>query len=89
MRAEEELVQNFDCLIAAQSYANCSEALHLYIRHEDCLKVIVLRGEIKQTRSPADTILSLKGVKHGEFSSLCRRGKPLNIRTTLNKSNRN
>lgn len=121
--AEEELLQNFDRLIAAQGYANRSEALrdlmrdamvksrledapetgevlgsltlvydhhandlsekmgalqheyfnfivsvmHVHINHDDCLEVIVLRGELVQIRSLADSILSLKGVKHGKL----------------------
>jgi CopG family nickel-responsive transcriptional regulator len=121
--AEEELLRNFDRLIAAQGYANRSEALrdlmrdaivksrledaheaaevlgsltlvydhhasdladkmnalqhdyfnfivsvlHVHISHDDCLEVIVLRGEIKRVRALADAILSLKGVKHGKL----------------------
>lgn len=41
--------------------------LHVHISHDDCLEVIVLRGEIKQVRSLADALLSLKGVKHGKL----------------------
>ncbi len=121
--AEEELLQNFDRLIASQGYANRSEALrdlmrdalvksrledapetsevlgsltlvydhhasdlsekmnslqhdffnfivsvlHVHISHDDCMEVIVLRGEIKQVRSLANSLLSLKGVKHGKL----------------------
>ncbi len=121
--AEEELLQNFDRMIAAQGYANRSEALrdlmrdalvkskledapdagevlgsltlvydhhasdlsdkmndlqhqffnfivsvlHVHISHDDCLEVIVLRGEIRQVRALADELLSLKGVKHGKL----------------------
>ncbi len=41
--------------------------LHVHISHDDCMEVIVLRGEIKQVRSLADALLSLKGVKHGKL----------------------
>lgn len=41
--------------------------LHVHISHDDCLEVIVLRGEIKQVRQLADALLSLKGVKHGKL----------------------
>ncbi len=120
---EEELLQNFDRLIAAQGYANRSEALrdlmrdalvksrlddvpetgevlgsltlvydhhasdladkmnalqhdyfnfivsvlHVHISRDDCMEVIVLRGGIKQVRTLADALLSLKGVKHGKL----------------------
>ena len=120
---EDELLQNFDRLIADQGYANRSEALrdlmrdalvkskledapetgevlgtltlvydhhasdlsdkmnslqhdyfnfivsvlHVHINHDDCMEVIVLRGDLKKVRSLADSILSLKGVKHGKL----------------------
>lgn len=41
--------------------------LHVHISHDDCLEVIVLRGEVQQIRSLADALLSLKGVKHGKL----------------------
>jgi len=41
--------------------------LHVHISHDDCMEVIVLRGEITQIRSLADSLLSLKGVKHGKL----------------------
>lgn len=41
--------------------------LHVHISHDDCMEVIVLRGEVQQIRSLADALLSLKGVKHGKL----------------------
>lgn len=41
--------------------------LHVHISHDDCMEVIVLRGEIRQVRMLADSLLSLKGVKHGKL----------------------
>ena len=41
--------------------------LHVHISPDDCLEVIVLRGEVKQVRLLADSLLSLKGVKHGKL----------------------
>ncbi len=41
--------------------------LHVHISRDDCMEVIVLRGEIKKVRSLADALLSLRGVKHGEL----------------------
>ena len=120
---EDELLQSFDHLIAAQGYETRSEALrdlmrdalvktkleisaetgevcasltlvydhhasdltdkmndlqhkyynlivsvlHVHISHDECMEVIVLRGEIKQVRTLADALLSLKGVKHGKL----------------------
>ena len=120
---EDELLQNYDQLIAAQGYGTRSEALrdlmrdalvrskieissetgegigsltlvydhhasdltdkmndlqhdhhdlivsvlHVHISHDDCMEVIVLRGEIKNIRVVAESLLSLKGVKHGKL----------------------
>ena len=121
--AEDELLQSFDQLIAAQGYGTRSEALrdlmrdalvksrveissetgevvgsltlvydhhasdltdkmndlqhghhdlivsvlHVHISHDDCMEVIVLRGDGKDIRSVAESLLSLKGVKHGKL----------------------
>ena len=121
--AEENLLENFDRLIAKQGYPNRSEALrdlmrdalvrsrleeppegaevlgsltlvydhhardlskrmanlqhdhhglvisvlHVHISHDDCMEVIVLRGLAGQVRLLADSLLGLKGVKHGKL----------------------
>jgi CopG family nickel-responsive transcriptional regulator len=41
--------------------------LHVHVSHDDCMEVIVLRGAIRQIRALANSLLSLKGVKHGEL----------------------
>ncbi len=41
--------------------------LHVHISHDDCMEVIVLRGGIGQIRLLADSLLGLKGVKHGRL----------------------
>ena len=41
--------------------------LHIHISHEDCMEVIVLRGKAKGVRTLSDSLLSLKGVKHGRL----------------------
>lgn len=41
--------------------------LHVHINHEDCMEVIVLRGDVKRIRTLANSLLSLKGVKHGDL----------------------
>lgn len=41
--------------------------LHVHVSHDDCMEVIVLRGAAKQIREMANSLLSLKGVKHGEL----------------------
>jgi CopG family nickel-responsive transcriptional regulator len=41
--------------------------LHVHVDHDDCLEVIVLRGAMRDVRSIAESLLSLKGVKHGKL----------------------
>ena len=40
---------------------------HVHINHDDCLEVLVLRGRAREVRAPADSLLSLRGVKHGRL----------------------
>ncbi len=48
-------------------FDSIASVLHVHISQDDCLEVIVLRGEISQVRALADALLSLKGVKHGRL----------------------
>lgn len=41
--------------------------MHVHISHDDCMEVIVLSGKIQNVRSIAESLLSLKGVKHGKL----------------------
>jgi len=41
--------------------------LHVHISHDDCMEVIVLRGQASEVRTLAHSLLSLKGVKHGKL----------------------
>lgn len=41
--------------------------LHVHISHDDCMEVIVLRGNSADIRKLSDALLSLKGVKHGQL----------------------
>ena len=41
--------------------------LHVHVNHDDCMEVIVLRGEVGQVRSVSESLLTLRGVKHGKL----------------------
>jgi len=41
--------------------------LHVHVSHDDCMEVIVLRGAAHDVTSLADSLLNLKGVKHGKL----------------------
>ena len=49
--------------------------LHVHINHDDCLEVIVLRGDLKEVRSISHSLLSLKGIKHGKLFTTLPAGK--------------
>ena len=44
-------------------------ALHLHLNERYCLEVIVLRGKPAQVRKIADSLISTRGVVHGELVS--------------------
>ena len=44
-------------------------SLHVHLDHENCLEVIVLRGEGQDVRKAAEKMMSLKGVKHVKLST--------------------
>lgn len=41
--------------------------LHAHISHDDCMEMLMLRGAASKIRLLADSLLSLKGVKHGKL----------------------
>ena len=42
---------------------------HVHMDHDNCLEVIVLRGEGKDVRVAAEKMMSLKGVKHVKLTT--------------------
>ncbi len=41
--------------------------LHVHLDHDNCLEVLVVRGKSKHVRDIAGTLISTKGVKHGQL----------------------
>ena len=41
--------------------------LHAHLDHENCLEVVVLRGNSKDVQKLADRLISTKGVQHGRL----------------------
>jgi CopG family nickel-responsive transcriptional regulator len=42
--------------------------LHVHLDHDNCLEVLILRGRSADVQKVADTLISVKGVKHGQLS---------------------
>lgn len=41
--------------------------LHVHLDHDNCLEVLVVRGDATQIRALADALIAAKGVKHGRL----------------------
>lgn len=42
-------------------------SLHVHLDHDNCLEVIVLRGAYEQVKLVADSLIAMKGVRHGQL----------------------
>ena len=42
--------------------------LHVHLDHDHCLEVLVVKGKGSDIRKVADTLVSVKGVKHGKLT---------------------
>jgi CopG family nickel-responsive transcriptional regulator len=43
-------------------------AMHVHLDHHNCLEVLAVKGRARDIQKMADTLISLKGVKHGKLS---------------------
>jgi CopG family nickel-responsive transcriptional regulator len=59
-----------DRLTAAQheSHHAMLSTLHVHLDHDNCLEVVVVRGPAGEVRRVADTLIAMKGVKHGRLT---------------------
>jgi len=40
---------------------------HVHLDHHNCAETIILKGKAKELRALADSLIALKGMKHGEL----------------------
>ena len=40
---------------------------HVHLDHDNCLETIALKGKAKELKNLADSLIALKGMKHGEL----------------------
>jgi len=50
---------------------------HIHLDHDNCLEIIAVKGTPKEAKELADTLTSVKGVKHGTLS-MSTTGKAIN-----------
>ena len=43
--------------------------MHVHLDHDNCLEVLVLKGDPQRVRALADRLIACKGVKHGTFTA--------------------
>ena len=43
-------------------------ATHVHLDHDNCLEVLVLRGDAGRVQAMADRLISCRGVRHGVFT---------------------
>lgn len=43
-------------------------SMHVHLNNDNCLEIIAVKGEGKKIRNLADSLISTKGVKHGELT---------------------
>ena len=44
-------------------------ATHIHLDHDNCLEMIAVRGTAKKVQKLADTLIGMRGVKHGKLSA--------------------
>ena len=44
-------------------------SMHVHLDHDNCLEVVVLRGEGKDVKIAAEKMMALKGVKHVKLTT--------------------
>ncbi|MGI8670124.1 MAG: nickel-responsive transcriptional regulator NikR [Aridibacter sp.] len=53
--------------IQHEFHENILSVMHLHVNHDDCLEIIALKGVVAKITELSDTLLSLKGIKHGKL----------------------
>lgn len=49
-------------------FHNILSTLHVHLDHDNCLEVLVIKGKAGAVKKLADTLISTKGVKHGQLT---------------------
>ncbi|SMO33164.1 transcriptional regulator, CopG family [Saccharicrinis carchari] len=49
-------------------HAMIVSSMHVHLDHDNCLEIIAVKGKGEKIRKLADSLISLKGVKHGKLT---------------------
>jgi CopG family nickel-responsive transcriptional regulator len=47
-----------------------SSAVHVHVSHDECMEVVILRGEGKDVRAIAERVMALKGIKNVKLTTI-------------------
>jgi len=50
-------------------YQQIISSMHVHLDQHNCLEIIALRGDAEDIRTIADSLLGIKGVKHGRLTT--------------------
>jgi CopG family transcriptional regulator, nickel-responsive regulator len=53
--------------IQHKHHSTILSVMHLHVTHEDCMEIIALRGIVSEISKLSNSLLSLKGIKHGKL----------------------
>ncbi|RPJ08746.1 MAG: nickel-responsive transcriptional regulator NikR [Spirochaetaceae bacterium] len=42
-------------------------AMHVHMDHDNCMEIIALRGKAEEIKKVADSLICMKGVRHGKY----------------------
>lgn len=51
-----------------EHHALIISSMHLHLDHDNCLEIIAVKGKGNKIRELADSLISIKGVKHGKLT---------------------
>ncbi len=51
-----------------EHFHNILSTLHVHLDHGNCLEVVVVHGKAAEVRKVADTLIAMRGVKHGRLT---------------------
>jgi len=51
-----------------EHYKSIISAVHIHIDEQNCLEVLIMRGNAKEIRNIAERLIGARGVKHGKIS---------------------
>ena len=52
-----------------QHHSSILSSMHVHLDHSNCLEVILVRGKAAEIQKLSNSLIAVKGVKHGRFTA--------------------